>query len=50
MSEKIAAALAECREELRTVEQKLYNLETRYLTETAHVGNIVQGWDRLRSP
>ena len=30
--------------ELHTLETQIYNLETSYLSDTSHIGNLVKGW------
>jgi len=35
--------------ELKKIEKQIFSLETKYLDETNHVGNILKGWDSYMS-
>jgi hypothetical protein len=35
----------ECSDDLRLVERLIYEMESAYVDDTAHCGNIIRGWD-----
>uniref|UniRef100_A0A0G4H9D3 Chromatin modification-related protein MEAF6 n=1 Tax=Chromera velia CCMP2878 TaxID=1169474 RepID=A0A0G4H9D3_9ALVE len=44
-SQDIVEHRKQMEEELKKVEQKIFELETQYLEETASFGNVLRGWD-----
>eukprot|EP00030_Apusomonadida_sp_AF-17_P004834 a513369_22.p2 GENE.a513369_22~~a513369_22.p2 ORF type:complete len:152 (+),score=79.09 a513369_22:30-458(+) len=48
LSEDLRRLLKKKRElenELTTIEQRIYNLESSYIQDTASIGNVIRGWD-----
>ena len=46
---QLAQKKQQIEEQLMTVENQIYNLETAYLEETSGTGNVVKGWEAYLS-